>query len=188
MMQKGQRGFVGKVCMDSHSPEYYVESRENSIKDTKEFVEYAGRVGAGFVKPVITPRFAPSCSEGLLSDLGKIVEEGDCLMQTHISETKAECAWVADIFEGKGYGKVYDDAGLLGPNSVMAHCIHLSEEEIARFKEVGAGIAHCPTSNLMLESGILDVNKLFDNGMEKIGLGTDVAGGFSPRLEFKVMV
>jgi guanine deaminase len=168
--------------MDSNSPEYYCESREDSVRETREFIEYTKRVGGGFVKPVITPRFAPSCSAELLGDLGQLVKDDGCLMQTHISETKAECSWVSSIFEGKGYGQVYDDAGLLGPGSIMAHCIHLSETEIARFIEVDAGISHCPTSNLMLESGILDLRALFDRGILKIGLGTDVAGGFSPSI------
>jgi guanine deaminase len=106
----------------------------------------------------------------------------DCLLQTHLSENRAELDWVASLFPAaRDYLDVYDRFGLLGPRSIFGHGIHLSPREKARLAETGAAIAHCPTSNAYLGSGACDVAGLHASGIT-VGLGTDTGGGssFSP--------
>ncbi|KAJ3380349.1 hypothetical protein HDU92_006047 [Lobulomyces angularis] len=179
----GQRGFIGKVNMDNNSPDYYVEKTEDSLNDTSAFIEYVNSLNSDLVKPVLTPRFAPSCTSKLMSGLADISREKNLLIQTHISENCGECEWVKNLFpEQNGYADVYKHNGLLNEKSVMAHCIYLTEEERKLFKEVNAGISHCPNSNFSLQSGVLNVRQLFREGITKVGLGTDVSGGYSASL------
>lgn len=184
----GQRAFVGKVNMDRHSPDWYVETTEDSIKDTEVFVKKTLEVnkvnGNDLVTPVITPRFAPTCTETLMKALADIATRYKLPIQTHISENTAECAWVQDLFSDSGatdYTDVYDKMGLLTPQTILAHAIYLSEDEKRRIKQRNAGISHCPTSNFCLQSGVLNVRQLLDAGI-KVGLGTDVSGGYSPSM------
>lgn len=186
----GQRSFVGKVCMDRNAPKYYVEaSARDSIDSTLEFVEYVKKLqetnsfDEPLVKPIITPRFAPSCSPELMQGLGKLAKEQSLLIQSHISENKAEVEWVKDLFckqsgSPNNYTEVYDQFHLLQPNTIMAHGIYLSDEELQLFQRTGAAISHCPVSNFSLKSGILDIRRVLSYGIS-VGLGTDVSGGYS---------
>lgn len=178
MQEKGQRGWVGKVCMDINSPEYYCESAEAAVNGTEDCINHAK--GLDLVEACITPRFAPSCSESTLKELGNLAKKyPGVAVQSHISENKKECEWVAEIFpEAQNYADVYDQAGLLTARTVMAHGIHLSRSEQALFKKRGVGVSHCPTSNFALMSGVLNARQLLQQDI-KVGLGTDCAGGYS---------
>lgn len=176
-LKQGQRALVGKVCANCNSPEFYVEKTEDSLAATKEFVEDMQKLGSELVKPTITPRFALSCTEELMNGLGDIARTHDLHIQSHISESLAEIDFVKHLFS-TSYAKAYDNAGLLTNKTVMAHAVHLEDEEIALFKERGTSVAHCPASNTMLSSGFCDVLRLIKNGV-KVGLGTDVSGGNS---------
>lgn len=177
----GQRALVGKVCMDSNSPDYYVETKEESLQGTLDlalFIEE--KLVDPKVKPVVTPRFAPACSSQLLKELGDISREHDWHIQTHLDENFQEIEWVAELFpESKSYTGVYADHGLLGSSTVFAHCVHMTQEEIELVREAQAGIAHCPESNTALMSGECPVTDLYKAGVHKIGLGTDVSAGAS---------
>lgn len=178
----GQRAFVGKVNMDRNSPENYCEVTKDSLEDTLAFVESVTQLGSELVSPIITPRFVPSCSRQLMTELGRLASERGLGVQTHLSENKPECEWVRALEpDCDNYTQVYLKCGLLGPTTILAHCVHLTEEEIKTLKEAGAGVAHCPNSNFSLKSGVCDVRRLQDAGV-KVGLGTDVSGGFSPTI------
>lgn len=175
----GQRAFVGKVCMDQNSPDDYRESTEESIEGTKEFVSYVQAKCSDLLNPVVTPRFAPTCSMALMRELGSISKESDCHIQTHVSENISEIAWVKGLFpQSASYSKVYDDAGLLTPKTILAHAIYLDEEEKQLIKNRCSAISHCPNSNFSLSSGCLNLRDLLDKGI-KVSLGTDVSGGYS---------
>lgn len=171
--------------MDCLSPDNYRdESPAQAIADTKACAAYINELDPthALVTPIITPRFAPSCSRELLAGLGVYMAESGLPCQTHISENKAEIAFVAELFpEHDSYASVYDAYGLLQPKTVLAHAVHLSDAEIALVKSTGAKVSHCPVSNIALTSGVARVRRLLDEGIV-VGLGTDVSGGYSPSI------
>ena len=131
------------------------------------------------VRPIITPRFAPSCTSECMSQLGELHKKTGHPIQTHIAENPNEVALVAKLFpKSKSYTDVYDTHGLLTSQTVLAHAIHLSADERALVKKRNAKISHCPVSNTSLSSGLCPVRTLLDEGID-VGLGTDVSGGCS---------
>ncbi|KAL9627778.1 MAG: hypothetical protein Q9204_006337, partial [Flavoplaca sp. TL-2023a] len=164
-LEKGQRAFVGKA----------------SFEDTKAVVQHIRSKDprGEMVQPIITPRFAPSCTKEALSALGRLAEDESLPIQTHISENKGEVTLVKEMFPNNtSYADVYDSFHLLTPRTVLAHAIHLDQTEMELIKKRGSGISHCPLSNTSLGSGICPVRKLLDHGIN-VGLGTDVSGGGS---------
>ncbi|TPX35482.1 guanine deaminase [Synchytrium microbalum] len=180
--QIGQRAFIGKVNMDRNSPDNYRETTGDSIEATTEFVSWLLERKDPLITPVITPRFAPSCTGDLMKFLGEISAKHNLPIQTHLSENTAEIKWVLDLHpEFSSYTGVYEGFGLLNSRSVLAHCVYLTPEEKVLIKSVEAGISHCPNSNFLLQSGVLNVRQLLEAEI-KVGLGTDVAGGYSPSI------
>ncbi|RUS26083.1 guanine deaminase [Jimgerdemannia flammicorona] len=193
----GQRAFVGKVNMDTCGPDYYVEKIDDSVKSTRDFIQYVldsepdtskssnssnTAKPTRLVTPIITPRFAVSCTAPLLDSLSTLASEHDLPIQSHLSENPSECELVQSLFPHcRDYTSVYDHYKLLTPRTIMAHGIHLSSEEIAILRDRGTGISHCPNSNFALQSGVCDVRRLLNAGV-KVGLGTDVAGGYAPSI------
>lgn len=170
--------------MDSDlQPEYYRdESAASSLAATISCCEHVNRIDPShaIVSPIITPRFAPSCSSELLHDLGKLAKERDLPVQTHISENKNEIKLVGEMFPGHShYTDVYDKHGLLTPRTILAHAVHLDEDERRIIMERGSKVSHCPASNSAITSGAARVRWLMDGGVD-VGLGTDMSGGYSP--------
>ncbi len=172
----GVRAFIGKVMMDRNVPDAIIEDASESVEASIRLCERWDNKGR--LRYVFTPRFAVSCSEKLLSDVGEAASEMKAYVQTHLSENKAEIEAVRNTF-GKGYVNVYKDAGILGKRSIMAHCIHLSEGEAKHLASTGTRVAHCPYSNTFLHSGAMPYLKWKSLGLT-VGLGTDVAA--SPSL------
>jgi guanine deaminase len=171
--------------MNELSPDFYRdETAEQSVANTQASIDYIRSFDPSFslISPIITPRFAPSCSSDLLTQLGNLAKSANLPIQTHMSENLAECALVAELFPGQSsYAEVYDSHGLLTPRTILAHCVHISAPEIALCAERGAGIAHCPISNTGLTSGEAKVRWILEGGV-KVGLGTDCSGGYSPSI------
>lgn len=177
--QEGQRAFVGKVNSDCNLPEWYCEDTEASIQLTKLFIDNVLKRKNPLLLPIITPRFAVSCSGHLMSSLGDVANLYDLPIQSHLSETKDECSKVISLFpDNDHYTQVYHRCKLLTSKTVMAHGVHLSDDELRLLADQKVGIAHCPNSNISILSGLCDVRRLLDNGL-KVGLGTDVAAGYS---------
>ena len=133
------------------------------------------------VKPILTPRFTPSCSDELMEKLSEIQKRYHLPMQSHLSENFGEIAWVKELCPNTHfYGEAYSQFDLFGGDcpTIMAHCVHSSNEEIALMKKQGVYIAHCPQSNTNLASGISPARRYLDEGLH-IGLGSDIAGGTS---------
>ena len=100
-------------------------------------------------------------------------------IQSHLSESVAEVDWVSELFPlSKHYTGVYKDNGLLGNKTIMAHGVHLNDDELSMLSSTGAGISHCANSNCSLKSGLCNVLRLKEHGV-KVGLGTDCSGGYS---------
>ncbi|XP_071153846.1 guanine deaminase-like [Mytilus edulis] len=175
----GQRAFVGKVNMNQNSPEYYIETAEESQSETERFVDSVLERKNQRIQPIITPRFAVSCDHKLMNSLAKLAHDKGLHVQTHISETKAEVDWIGNLFpDHDHYVDVYDQAGLLSKKTVLAHGIYLTTEERKIVKDRECGISHCPNSNTSIRSGTCDVRQLLHEGI-KVGLGTDCSGGYS---------
>jgi len=177
--QSGLVTYVGKVNMDRNSPDFYREQTEESLKETEKFVEDA--TGFRNTRPILTPRFIPTCSDELMRGLGDIQKRTALPVQSHISENPREIEWVRQLNpDAAFYGDAYDIFGLFGGEcrTVMAHCVYSSEEEIRRMAQNGVFAAHCPNSNTNIASGIAPVRKLLNAGI-RVGLGSDVSGGHS---------
>ena len=185
----GAVSYVGKVNMDRNSPDDLREvSAQASLDDTERFIEET-RDKYRNTYPIITPRFTPSCTDELMRGLGELSQKYGVRVQSHLSENPGEVAWVRELCPwAENYGGTYDRFGLFGKpeKTVMAHCVYSDENEIARMKENGVFIAHCPASNMNVASGVAPIRKYLDNGM-CVGLGSDVAGGHSESI-FTAMV
>ena len=178
--------YVGKVAMDRNSPDYYIE--KDGEKETNYFLEECMKRNYEFVKPIITPRFTPSVSDSYMENLGKLAKKYNLPAQSHLSENLKEIEMVKNLRKNDSfYGESYDKNGLFGKEikTIMAHCVHCPKEESELIKKNGVYIAHCPTSNSNLTSGICPAAKYLREGYN-IGLGTDVAGGHTLDL-FEVM-
>ena len=176
--QLGLRAYVGKVNMNRSCPEYIREASTNqSVRDTEQWL----REAAAFthVRPILTPRFIPSCTDDLMYALRDLREKYDLPVQSHLSENFGEIAWVQELCpRSKFYGDAYAQFGLFGGGypCIMAHCVHSNEAEQELMAKNGVFIAHSPESNINLASGVAPVNTFLDNGLH-VGLATDVAGG-----------
>ncbi|WP_040720180.1 amidohydrolase family protein [Oxalobacter paraformigenes] len=171
---------VGKVNMDVNSPDYYCESTAVSLSGTERWIMQS-RAEFRNVFPILTPRFAPACSAKLMAALGDLQQKHALPLQSHLSESPAEVAWVKSLFpDCRFYGDVYDRFGLFGSNgpTVMAHCVYSSADEVELIGKRGVFIAHCPQSNVNLSSGIAPAKAYLESGL-RMGLGSDIAGGFS---------
>ena len=185
MEESGLSTMIGKVNMDRNSPDYLREpSAKDSEEATREWLKMVADKNYDHTRPILTPRFTPSCTDELMERLKGIQKDFDLPMQSHLSENPGEIAWVKELCPwSEFYGDAYDHFGLFGGEcpTIMAHCVYSGEEEIARMKERGVFIAHCPDSNTNLSSGVAPVRRYLEEGMN-IGLGSDVAGGTSENL------
>ena len=182
MEKSGVVSLVGKVNMDRNAPPELTERDAlQAAAGTRRFIEESLKRGYRRTKPIVTPRFVPSCTDALMEELGRIREEYDLPVQSHLSENPGEIDLVRELEpDAAFYGDAYDRHGLFGRggNTVMAHCVWSSPEETQRILDNGVWIAHCPSSNMNIKSGIAPVRRYLEKGI-RIGLGTDVAGGTS---------
>lgn len=171
----GVTGYVGKVNMDRNSPDILVETTAQSVDETERWLDACARFR--HVKPILTPRFTPSCSDALMARLGAMAKEKDLRVQSHMSENTDEVDWVKSLCPGvEHYYESYERHGLFGAYTVMAHCVHSGPAERAAMKKHGVWMAHCPDSNSNLSSGIAPVRRMLDEGVH-VALGSDIAGG-----------
>lgn len=171
---------AGKMMMDSHAPANLVDSAQSSYDDSKALIERWHKRGRCLY--TVTPRFALTSSPRQLELAGALMREyNDVRLQSHISENRAEVKRAAELFpERRHYTDIYERYGLLDERAIYGHGIHLSEDELRRFHETGAKIAHCPTSNFFIGSGLFDIAKTKHEARPvTVGLGTDVGGGTS---------
>ena len=178
--RRGMRIIAGKVLMDRNAPEKLRDTAQQGYDDSKALI--ARWHGRGRSLYAITPRFAGTSTPAQLDAAGALWREHpDVFVQTHIAENRREIEWTAQLFpERKNYLDIYDHHGLVGRRVVLAHGVHLSEDELCRCHESGAALAHCPTSNLFLGSGLFRIAAMKDPRRPvHVGLGTDIGGGTS---------
>ena len=176
----GIRGYVGKVNMDRNSPDTLrEESAEKAAENTEKWLEECEKRNYKYIKPILTPRFVPSCTDDLMEKLSLIRKKWRLPVQSHLSENMGEVEFVKELAPwSKFYGDAYDRFGLFGGEDgcIMAHCVLSGEEEIELMKKNGVFVAHCPESNENIKSGIAPIRKYMEKGIN-VGMGSDIAGG-----------
>ncbi len=169
-------GYVGKVNMDRNCPDYLRETTEESLQETEVFLhDYAGGTR---VKPILTPRFAPTCSEELMMGLGHLAKQYRCGMQTHLVESQWEAAEALRLYPGYSCdGEIYERAGLLenGP-SIFAHVIFPSDADTAILRKHHGYAVHCPDATNSVIAGIMPAAALHDRDVN-LSIGSDIAAG-----------
>ena len=193
--RKGQRAFIGKCNMDQNAPDYIREpDAETSIRETNECIQHirglpecGGTEGSSaLVTPVVTPRFAISCSPELLRGLGDLLKADETIpMQTHFNEAEQEIIATKDRFpEFNGSeADLYESFGLLNRRSILAHCTIMTEYEKERITTLHCGVAHCPIANMTVGGGFMvaPIRDFLRRGL-KVGLGTDSGGGWASQM------
>ncbi len=189
--KRNLRMVAGKVMMDRNAPEELCDNSEDSYKDSKSLIEKWHNKGR--LRYAVTPRFALTSSKSQLEQASRLLNEfpdmdgtKGVLLQTHLNENDEEIERVRELFpDSKNYFGVYDDFGITGRNSVFGHCIHNTDEEYQKMADTGSKVALCPTSNLFLGSGLFELEKLENYGID-VSLASDVGGGDSFSM-FQVM-
>ncbi|KAL4961081.1 putative guanine deaminase [Aspergillus stella-maris] len=187
--RKGQRAFVGKCNMDRNAPDYIQEeSASVSLRETEECIQHIRGLSKNdhqehLVKPVVTPRFAISCTPELLQGLGEIVKRDDALaIQTHFNEAQQEIDATTELFPqfAGSEADLYESYGLLNARSILAHCTIMTDYEKERIHSLDCGVAHCPIANMTVGGGFMvaPVRDFLRRGI-KVGLGTDSGGGWA---------
>ncbi len=171
----GITGYVGKVGMDRNGiPGMMESSTDDAIR---EFDRWLENCHFEHIKPIVTPRFTPSCTNELMAHMGKAATEMKLPVQSHLSENKAEIAWVRELHpDCEQYWQTYDKYGLWNERTIMAHCVWSDEKERQAIRDAGVTVIHCPDSNQNVSSGFAPVRLMLNEGT-KVALGSDIAGG-----------
>lgn len=183
--------FVGKVSMNRNSPPYLCEdSAAAALENIRFWLQQCKEKEYKRTSPILTPRFIPSCCDELLQGIAQIQQQTGLPVQSHLSENPSEVEWVQELCpQSSSYADAYHRFGLFGGNgntAVMGHCVYVNKDEMEMMRKNGVIVAHCPVSNSHLSSGIAPIRKFLNQDI-LVGLGTDVAGGFSPSV-FRAMV
>ena len=171
----GVTGYAGKVNMDRNGIPALQEETEDSKRETLRWLEECREFQ--HVKPILTPRFTPSCTDELMDFLGKLAAERGLPIQSHLSENSGEITWVKELHpDCPQYWETYAKYGLWTDKTLMAHCVWSDGRERAAMREAGVTVVHCADSNQNLCSGVAPVRVMLNEGL-KVALGSDVAGG-----------
>ncbi len=185
--EAGMGAMVGKVGMNRNCPDTLTEEVDAYIEGQESLIAEFSDANA-LVRPIITPRFVPSCTPELLKACGELANKYQLPVQSHLSENTSEIAWVAELEkESTSYGDAYNRYGLFGQTpTIMAHCVWTDGSELELMKKNHVMVAHCPTSNFNLSSGLAPVRTFLDEGLP-IGLGSDISGGHDLNM-FRMLV
>lgn len=176
MEEKGLYGFVGKVNMDCNSPDFLRESTESSLRETEIFLDTHS--GSKKVRPILAPRFAPTCSQKLMNGLGALAKKYCCGVHTHLVESLWESQEALRLFpDHQSDAEIYERAGLMdyGP-SIFAHVIFPGSEDLRILKKHNSMAVHCPDATTNIIAGIMPLARMHDEGVN-IAIGSDIAGG-----------
>ncbi len=175
----GLRTIMGKVMMDQGPIGALREDTKTSLRESEDLAAKWHMSAGGRLRYAFTPRFAPTCSRELLSEVGKIISNSDVYLQSHIAETKEENAKVMQLFpEFPDSFSIFENTKCASPRTILGHAIYLSDDEYKRMAQTGTKIAHCPTSNFFLKSGWMPLLRVERAGVD-YGFGTDIGAGTS---------
>ena len=192
--EAGMGAMVGKVAMNRNCPPELIESVEDMVDGYESLIAEFGNLSpltshlSPLVRPIITPRFVPSCTSEMLQACGDLAAKYQLPVQSHLSENMAEIQWVHTLErESTSYGDAYNRYGLFGQTpTIMAHCVWTAGEELELMKRNHVMVAHCPTSNLNIASGLAPIRTFIEEGVP-VGLGSDISGGHDLSI-FRMMV
>ncbi|HEX7517542.1 MAG TPA: guanine deaminase [Chthoniobacterales bacterium] len=177
--QSGLRVILGKMMMDLGSYGQLQPKKILSVSliESERLCRKWHGADKGRLEYAFSPRFAVTCSEKLMRSAAELAQRFNAYLQTHLAENREEIEKVHNLhMSARDYTDVYEKCGLLTPKTMLGHCIHLSAREIDAIAAAQSNVAHCPTSNLFLGSGLLKLDQLLKAGLA-IGLGSDVAAG-----------
>ena len=185
--EAGMGAMVGKVAMNRNCPPALSEDVEAAVEGNEALIKEFNKPDA-LVRPIITPRFVPSCTPELLQACGELAAKYQLPVQSHLSENTSEIAWVAQLEpDSENYGDAYNRYGLFGQTpTIMAHCVWTNGKELELMKRNGVMVAHCPTSNFNIASGMAPIRTFLDEGL-RVGLGSDISGGHDLNM-FRMLV
>ncbi len=185
--EAGMGALVGKVAMNRNCPEALCEDVKEAVEGNERLIAEFNKPDA-LVRPIITPRFVPSCTPELLQACGELARKYGLPVQSHLSENKSEIAWVAELEpDSENYGAAYDQYGLFGQTpTIMAHCVWTQGKELELMRRNGVMVAHCPTSNFNIASGMAPIRTFLEEGLH-VGLGSDISGGHDLNM-FRMLV
>lgn len=185
--EAGMGAFVGKVNMNRNCPEALCETLGAAEQACGTLVREFGNPDS-LVRPIITPRFIPSCTPEMLQLCGKLAQQYQLPVQSHLSENTSEIELVRTLEpESSSYGDAYNRYGLFGQTpTIMAHCVWTEGEELELIRKNDVIVAHCPTSNFNIASGMAPIRTFLDAGI-RVGLGSDISGGHDLSI-FRMMV
>ena len=185
--EAGMGALVGKVAMNRNCPEALCEDVEAAVEGNERLIAEFNKPDA-LVRPIITPRFVPSCTPELLQACGELAKKYHLPVQSHLSENTSEIAWVAELEpDSETYGDAYDRYGLFGQTpTIMAHCVWTQGKELELMRRNGVMVAHCPTSNFNIASGMAPIRTFLEEGL-RVGLGSDISGGHDLNM-FRMLV
>jgi guanine deaminase len=178
-LSSGLRVIMGKMMMDvgSYGNLQPTKVLSISLHESERLCRTWHGAGQGLIEYAVSPRFAVSCSEKMMRGAAELAARHGAYLQTHLAENLEEIEKVRHQFpSAQDYTDVYEQCGLLTERTVLGHCIHLSEREREALASRGARIAHCPTANLFLTSGVMPLDRMRAAGLH-IGLGSDVGAG-----------
>lgn len=171
----GVTGYAGKVNMDRNGIPALQEGTEESKRETLRWLEECQNFR--HVRPILTPRFTPSCTDGLMEFLGKLAAERGLPVQSHLSENTGEIQLVKSLHpDCAQYWETYAKYGLWTDRTLMAHCVWSDRRERRAMRDAGVTVVHCADSNQNICSGVAPVRAMLNEGL-KVALGSDIAGG-----------
>lgn len=176
----GFSAYVGKLNMDRNSRFGLQETTEETLRETEQWLQDV-QSGYGEVKPILTPRYTPTCTDACMEGLQALSKKYQVPVQSHLSEGLDEIEWVKELKPGLScYGEAYDMYDLLGSKqpAVMAHVVHPNEAEYELLKTRNVLVVHCPQSNTNAAGGVAPILRMVEDGIS-VALGTDMAGGYS---------
>ncbi|HEX4639435.1 MAG TPA: guanine deaminase [Chthoniobacterales bacterium] len=175
----GIRAIIGKMMMDLGSYGQLQPKKVLSISllESERLCRKWHRAEEGRLEYAFSPRFAVTCSEKMMRGAAELAARLEAYLQTHLAENREELEKVHHLYmSARDYTHVYEKCGLLTSRTMLGHCIHLNPREIAAVAAAQSSVAHCPTSNLFLGSGLIKLDQLLKSGIN-VGLGSDVAAG-----------
>jgi len=177
--RSGLRIILGKMMMDlgSYGTLQPKKILSVSLLESERLCRKWHGAASGRLEYAFSPRFAVTCSDKLMRSAGELATKLGAYVQTHLAENREELEKVHHLhMSARDYTDVYENAGLLTSRTMLGHCIHLNAREIGAIAAAKSSVAHCPTSNLFLGSGLMKLDQLWKAGIP-VGLGSDVAAG-----------